>query len=74
MNLSGKKALVTGAAGGIGQAIVKALTNAGTAIAATDVQLEDIPCDVAIPGDLTDPHTAIRYPQKPARHWVVWIL
>ena len=55
MNLSGKKALVTGAAGGIGQAIVKALTNAGTAIAATDVQLEDIPCDIAIPGDLTDP-------------------
>ena len=38
-NLSGKKALVTGAAGGIGKAIVKALTDAGATIAATDVQL-----------------------------------
>ena len=64
MNLSGKKALVTGAAGGIGQAIVKALTNAGTAIAATDVQLEDIPCDVAIPGDLTDPAHCDTLPTK----------
>ena len=54
MTLSGKKALVTGAAGGIGQAIVKALTDAGAAIAATDIQLEGIPCDVAILGDLTD--------------------
>ena len=54
MTLSGKKALVTGAAGGIGQAIVKALTDAGAAIAATDIQLEGIPCDAAIPGDLTD--------------------
>ena len=64
MNLSGKKALVTGAAGGIGQAIVKALTNAGTAIAATDVQLEDIPCDVAILGDLTDPAHCDTLPTK----------
>ena len=54
MTLSGKKALVTGAAGGIGQAIVKALTDAGAAIAATDIQLEGIPCDAALPGDLTD--------------------
>ena len=54
MTLSGKKALVTGAAGGIGQAIVRALTDAGAAIAATDIQLEGIPCDAALPGDLTD--------------------
>ena len=54
MALSGKKVLVTGAAGGIGQAIVRALTDAGAAIAATDIQLEGIPCDVAILGDLTD--------------------
>ena len=54
MTLSGKKVLVTGAAGGIGQAIVRALTDAGAAIAATDIQLEGIPCDAAIPGDLTD--------------------
>ena len=64
MTLSGKKALVTGAAGGIGQAIVKALTDAGAAIAATDFQLEDIPCNAAIPGDLTDPAHCDALPEK----------
>ena len=63
-NLSGKKALVTGAAGGIGKAIVKALTDAGATIAATDVQLEDIPCIAAIPGDLTDPAHCDALPTK----------
>jgi len=64
MTLSGKKALVTGAAGGIGQAIVKALTDAGAAIAATDFQLEGIPCNAAIPGDLTDPAHCDALPAK----------
>ena len=64
MTLSGKKALVTGAAGGIGQAIVKALTDAGAAIAATDFQVEDIPCDASIPGDLTDPAHCDALPAK----------
>ncbi len=64
MTLSGKKALVTGAAGGIGQAIVKALTDAGAAVAATDFQLEDIPCNAAIPGDLTDPAHCDALPEK----------
>ena len=63
-NLSGKKALVTGAAGGIGKAIVKALSDAGATIAATDVQLEDIPCNAAIPGDLTDPAHCDALPTK----------
>ena len=63
-NLSGKKALVTGAAGGIGKAIVKALTDAGATIAATDVQLEDIPCNAAIVGDLTDPTHCDALPAK----------
>ena len=63
-NLSGKKALVTGAAGGIGKAIVKALTDAGATIAATDVQLGDIPCNAAIPGDLTDPAHCDALPAK----------
>ena len=63
-NLSGKKALVTGAAGGIGKAIVKALTDAGATIAATDVQLEDIPCNATIPGDLTDPAHCDALPAK----------
>ena len=63
-NLSGKKALVTGAAGGIGKAIVKALTDAGATIAATDVQLEDISCNAAIPGDLTDPAHCDALPAK----------
>jgi len=64
MALSGKKVLVTGAAGGIGQAIVRALTDAGAAIAATDIQLEGIPCDAAIPGDLTDPAHCDALPAK----------
>ena len=63
-NLSGKKALVTGAAGGIGKAIVKALTDAGATIAATDVHLENIPCNAAITGDLTDPAHCDALPAK----------
>jgi len=47
--------LVTGAAGGIGQAIVEILSDAGAAIAAADIQLEGIKCAAALPGDLADP-------------------
>ncbi len=47
--------MVTGAAGGIGQAIVEILSDAGAAIAAADIQLEGIKCAAALPGDLADP-------------------
>ena len=38
ISLSGQKALVTGAAGGIGIAIIQALQNAGAVVAGVDKQ------------------------------------
>lgn len=40
MNLAGKKALITGASGGIGGAIAKALVNAGAQVAISGTRLE----------------------------------
>lgn len=51
----GKRALVTGAAGGIGQAIVERLKNEGAAVAVSDKDLADADADASISGDLTDP-------------------
>lgn len=50
--LSGKRALVTGAAGGIGAAIVARLQSEGATVCGTD--RIDCAGDVAITGDLTD--------------------
>ena len=50
---SGKKALVTGAAGGIGTAIVKALRTRGATVAGADARTCD--ADSVLTGDLTDP-------------------
>ena len=47
--------MVTGAAGGIGRAIVKRLCDAGARVAAADVNSDGLGGDVALPGDLTDP-------------------
>ncbi len=53
--LSGRKALVTGAAGGIGRAILQRLAAAGVLVAAADRVTEGLTCQAALPGDLTDP-------------------
>ncbi|MGB0506865.1 MAG: SDR family NAD(P)-dependent oxidoreductase [Pikeienuella sp.] len=53
MRFEGKKALVTGAAGGIGGAIVARLQAEGAAVAAADLNGVD-GAAVNIPGDLTD--------------------
>lgn len=54
MRLAGRKALVTGAAGGIGRAIVAKLRAEGAAVAAADRTLDDVDADALLPGDLTD--------------------
>jgi len=62
-DLSGKKALVTGAGGGIGQAIIEALKAQGVAVAGTDQN----PCpnsDVSIVGDLMDAAFCDELPHK----------
>lgn len=52
MGLSGKKALVTGAAGGIGSAIVRALQDKGVTVTGTDRMPTQ--ADFSLEGDLTD--------------------
>ncbi|MBV9562170.1 MAG: SDR family oxidoreductase [Bradyrhizobium sp.] len=54
MGLSGKGALVTGAAGGIGRAIVARLRNAGAAVAVADRDAARIEAEVRLAGDLLD--------------------
>ena len=55
MRFSGKTALVTGAAGGIGQAIVAGLRAEGALVAAADRDSSAIPADAHLDGDLLNP-------------------
>ena len=55
MVVSGQKALVTGAAGGIGKAIVTALKNQGAVVTAADRDLSSVDADYHMPGDLLNP-------------------
>ena len=50
--MKGRYALVTGAAGGIGQAIVKTLQEQGAIVAGCDLAASK--ADVSLQGDLTD--------------------
>lgn len=52
MSFEGKKALVTGAAGGIGAAIVDGLRAQGAKVAVADRSVEGIAADAHLPGDL----------------------
>ena len=54
MDFPGKRALVTGAAGGIGGAIVRMLRDAGATVAAADRDVSGVDAEVHLPGDLTD--------------------
>lgn len=54
MKLQGRKALVTGAAGGIGQAIVARLRREGATVAGADREPVEM-VDAFLPGDLGDP-------------------
>jgi 2-keto-3-deoxy-L-fuconate dehydrogenase len=51
---TGRTALVTGAAGGIGAAIVRRLRAEGARVAVADRDTSGIEADVQLPGDLTD--------------------
>ena len=64
--LAGRKALVTGAAGGIGQAVVRRLSHAGARVAAADVRTEGVVSEVSFPGDLTDPEYCDSLPERAA--------
>ena len=55
MRFSGKTALVTGAAGGIGQAIVAGLRAEGARVATADRDSSAIPADAHLDGDLLNP-------------------
>ncbi len=65
-DLSGKKALVTGAAGGIGQAIVKTFIESGAKVVAADQHADSIMTDFVLPGDLTDTDYCNGLPQHAA--------
>ena len=53
MELEGKRALVTGAAGGIGAAIVRGLRARGARVAAADRNVDGVEADARLPGNLT---------------------
>jgi NAD(P)-dependent dehydrogenase (short-subunit alcohol dehydrogenase family) len=53
MRLSGRTALVTGAAGGIGAAIVKGLRTEGALVAVADRDVSGIDADAHLPGVIT---------------------
>jgi len=55
MRFAGQTVLVTGAAGGIGRAIVAAFEAEGARVAATDRVCTDVPAALTLDGDLTDP-------------------
>ncbi len=59
--LEGKKALVTGANGGIGQAIVRALQAKGAIVAGSDIS--DCQADISISGNLTEAEFCDRLPE-----------
>lgn len=54
LGLSGRRALVTGAAGGIGRVLVARLMEAGVVVAAADRITDGIECEARLAGDLTD--------------------
>ena len=54
-DLKGKKALVTGAAGGIGAAVVKALRAKGCSVAVADRDVSGVEAEAHLPGNLLEP-------------------
>ncbi len=67
MDFTGKTALVTGAAGGIGASLVQRLRAAGTKVAVADRSVDRIEAETHLPGDLLDPAYADGLPAKAAQ-------
>lgn len=63
---TGKTALVTGAAGGIGLAVVRTLRAQGARVAAADREVSGIEAEAHLPGDLRDPAYADGLPAAAA--------
>lgn len=67
MDLNGQKALVTGAAGGIGTSLVQRLRDAGAQVAVADRSVDGIEADAHLPGNLLDEGYANGLPAAAAR-------
>jgi NAD(P)-dependent dehydrogenase (short-subunit alcohol dehydrogenase family) len=61
-----KKVLITGAAGGIGQAVTERFRREGAIVAAADVNTDSVHADVLLPGDLTEAAYCDELPQQAA--------
>lgn len=64
MEFDGKRVLVTGAAGGIGTAILQGLRQRGAQVAAADLATDGIEADVLLAGNLTDATYADGLPRQ----------
>lgn len=67
MEFSGKKVLITGAAGGIGQVITAMFCKAGARVAVADIDVSALEAEVHLPGDLLDIAYADNLPAAAAR-------
>ena len=64
MRFQGKKALVTGAAGGIGKSLVRKLRAEGASVAITDITLNNVEAEAHFPGDLSTAQFCDDLPNK----------
>ena len=64
MRFQGKKALVTGAAGGIGKSLVRKLRAEGASVAITDITIGNVEAEVHFPGDLSAAQFCDELPSK----------
>ena len=64
MRFQGKKALVTGAAGGIGKSLVRKLRAEGASVAITDITFGNVEAEAHFPGDLSAAQFCDELPRK----------
>ena len=64
MRFQGKKALVTGAAGGIGKSLVRKLRAEGASVAITDITIGNVEAEAHFPGDLSADQFCDELPRK----------